>query len=113
MNNKVGGDFITFQYRYRKQIILVTTILAYLPWSSFKITLFDDITKAVNEFTIFGSPVISYVFGEFTPFGNWNLFNIQYVMLAAILLIKIFGRVSFDEIITDIETKKNECLAML
>ena len=27
MNNKVGGDFITFQYRYRKQIILVISIL--------------------------------------------------------------------------------------
>ena len=27
MNNKVGGGFITFQYRYRKQIILVTSIL--------------------------------------------------------------------------------------
>lgn len=90
---------VTWTYIVGLVLILVTTILAYLPWSSFKITLFDDITKAVNEFTIFGSPVISYIFGEFTSFGNWNLFDIQYVMLAAILLIKIFGRVSFDEII--------------
>ena len=27
MNNKVGGDFITFQYRYRKQIIMTISIL--------------------------------------------------------------------------------------
>ena len=27
MNNKVGGDFITFQYRYRKQIIMAISIL--------------------------------------------------------------------------------------
>ena len=85
-------------------LIFVSTVLAYLPWSTFEITLFDDITKSVNEFTIFGSPIISYFFGEFTAFGSWDIFTIQFVMLTVVLLIKLFGRVSFDEVIESFAT---------
>lgn len=85
-------------------LIFVSTVLAYLPWSTFEITLFDDITKSVNEFTIFGSPVLNYIFGDFTAFGKWDIFTIQYVMLTVVILIKLFGRVTFDEIIESFAT---------
>lgn len=83
-------------------LIFITTVLAYIPWSSFEITLFDDITKWVNELSLFGSPIISYIFGEFVAFGNWDLFTIQYVMLTVILLVLIFTRFTFDEILDSI-----------
>ena len=85
-------------------LIFFTTVLAYMPWTSalWDIKVFEDATKWVNELALFGSPIISYIFGEFTAFGAWDLFTIQYVMLAAILLVLIFGRFSFDDILDSI-----------
>jgi uncharacterized ion transporter superfamily protein YfcC len=79
-------------------LLVLTTILAYLPWSTWEVTLFDDITTWVNELSLFGAPVIQYVFSEFTAFGSWDIFTLQFVMLFAILLIHWFGRVSWDEV---------------
>lgn len=79
-------------------LIFVTIVLAYLPWSSWNVTLFDDITKWVNELSLFGVPIISYVFSAFKAFGSWDIFTIQFVLLFATLLIHWFGRVSLDEV---------------
>ena len=80
-------------------VMFVVTVLAYLPWSTWEVTLFDTVTKSVNEFTILGVPVLSYVLGNLLAFGAWDLFTIQFVMLFAILLIHWFGRVNLDETI--------------
>lgn len=82
-------------------LLFVVIPLAYMPWSTWKVTTFTEITTAINEFEIFGHPILSYVFGTFTEFGKWDLFTTQSVMLAGILLIKIFGKISWDEIFQD------------
>jgi uncharacterized ion transporter superfamily protein YfcC len=79
-------------------LLVLTTILAYLPWSTWEVTLFDDITTWVNELSLFGAPVIQYVFSEFTAFGSWDIFTLQFVMLFAVLLIHFIGKVSWDEV---------------
>lgn len=86
-------------------IILFTlvTILAYLPWQIWEISLFDDITKWVNEFSIGKVPIISYIFGEFKAFGDhaqdgFTVFKIQHIMVFATLLIHWFGRMSLSDI---------------
>ena len=79
-------------------LLIVTVALAYLPWSTWKVEFFTELTKKVNEFTIFGQPIISYIIGTFVEFGSWEIYTTQNVMLIAILLIKIFGKVPLDEI---------------
>ena len=79
-------------------LVVLTTVLAYMPWDTWGITVFDEITTWVNELSLFGVPVISYVFSDFKAFGSWDLFTIQFVMLFATLLIKICGKVSWDDI---------------
>lgn len=79
-------------------IVFVVTILAYLPWSTWGVALFDNVTKWVNELALFDVPLISYVFSDFKAFGEWDIFTIQFVMLFATLLIRFVGKMSWDEI---------------
>ena len=79
-------------------LILLTTILAYLPWETWGVTVFASITEWVNGLSLFGVPIVSYVFGDFLAFGTWDIFTIQFVMLFAVLLIHWFGKVSLDEV---------------
>ena len=79
-------------------LIFVTIVLAYFPWSTWEVTAFEDATNWVNELSLFGVPIISYVFSNFVSFGTWDIFTIQFVMLFATLLIHWFGKVSLDEV---------------
>lgn len=79
-------------------LVFITTILAYLPWQTWNVALFDNVTTWVNNISIFGVPVISYVFGTFHAFGSWDIFSIQFVLLFATLLIHWFGKISLSEV---------------
>lgn len=80
-------------------VIFVVTVLAYMPWSSWDVTAFDNATTWVNELSLFGVPIISYIFGNFVAFGTWDIFTIQFVLLFATLLIWIFDKFSFDDVV--------------
>lgn len=45
LNNRVGGDYITFKYRYRKQIIITISILVFI----FTITTITILTLSKDE----------------------------------------------------------------
>lgn len=45
LNNRVGGDYITFKYRYRKQIIIAISILVFI----FTITTITILTLSEDE----------------------------------------------------------------
>lgn len=95
---KSGKKARIWPYIVGLALIALTTILAYLPWDVWKVTVFTSITKWVNEASIAGVPIFSYVFGTFSEFGTWDIFTIQFVMLFATLLIHWFGKVSLDEV---------------
>ena len=83
-------------------LITVTVLLAYLPWSTWKVEAFSKATTWVNELSIAGIPLISYIFGDFEAFGTWNMFSVQYVLIFATLLIHWFGRISLNDVLTSI-----------
>ena len=80
-------------------VLFIVCILAYLPWASWNVQVFDKVTAWVNELSLFGVPIISYIFGNFVAFGSWDIFTIQFVLLTATLLIWIFDRFTFDDIL--------------
>lgn len=83
-------------------LIGLTVICAYLPWSTWKIDMFSKATTWVNQLSIAGVPIISYIFSDFEAFGTWNIFSIQYVLIFATLLIHWFGKVSLDDVLTSV-----------
>lgn len=79
-------------------LFVLVTVLAYLPWETWDIKFFTDLTDKINNFEIFKVPIVSYVFGTFNPFGSWDILRIQKVMALATILISLFGRVSLGDI---------------
>lgn len=79
-------------------VLFIILALAYLPWETWQVTLFTDITKWVSELSIGGAPIVSYIFGEILAFGKWDIHTIQYIMIVATLFIHWFGKMSFDEV---------------
>lgn len=86
-------------------LFVIVTIFGYLPWEQWNITIFSDITTWVNELAITIKtkeiPIISYICGEFSAFGSWDIFQLQFVMLFITILYWIFGKTSLDEIFDD------------
>lgn len=80
-------------------LFVLVTVLAYLPWSTWEITIFEDITMWINDFRIFKVPIMTYVFGELLPFGKWDIYTIQKVIVLATVFIHWFGRVPLGEVL--------------
>lgn len=81
-------------------LMFLTISMAYLPWEKYwEITLWKEVTTWLNEFSIAGVPILSYITGTLKEFGAWDIYHTMFVMLFATLLVKCFGKVSFDEII--------------
>lgn len=81
-------------------LFTVITITAYLPWANlFKIEWFKEALKSITTFELFGEPIFSYILGNISEFGAWDIFGVQVLMLIAILLIKLIYRIKFDDII--------------
>lgn len=95
----VRPDIKTWPYIVMLSLIFVVTILAFLPWESWNVTLWSTISTWVGELSLFGVPIVSYLLGEVIAFGSWDLFTLQYVLIFATLLVHWFGKVSFDEIL--------------
>lgn len=98
---------VRWTYAIMLILIALTVVLAYLPWTTWKVEVFTKATEWVNKINIAGAPVISYLFGTFHAFGatgnaGWSLFSIQFVLIFATLLMHWFGRISLDDIITSI-----------
>lgn len=80
-------------------LFVLTIVLAYLPWETWKVTLFEEITTKINEFAIAGHTIITYICGKLVPFGAWEIGTFQYVMLFGVLLMFIFDKLSLNELI--------------
>lgn len=91
---------VVWPYLVGLVLIGLTVICAYLPWSAWKVEIFSKATTWVNELSVAGVPIISYVFSDFEAFGTWNIFSVQYVLIFATLLIHWFGKVSLDDVLT-------------
>ena len=82
-------------------LFFIIALLAYLPWESvFKITWFSDALKAITEFKVLDEPIFSYILGNVTAFGSWDLFAIQVLMLITSLIIKIIYKIKFNDFLT-------------
>ncbi len=79
-------------------LFVLVTLLAYLPWGTWEIELWDNVTKWVQELSIAEIPIVSYIFGDIAAFGSWDIFQLQFVMLAVTVLMLIFGKTSFSEV---------------
>lgn len=97
-------DPVVWGYAIGITLFAILTILGYMPWGTWEITVFDDIATALNEFSIAGVPILTYIFGDFVGFGttNYSLFQTQYIMMIGVLIVAIVAKVSTTELIEEI-----------
>ena len=65
----------------------------------FGIKLFDDMTKAVREFKLFGFPIFGKILGSVNAFGNWSITDMFLPMALMIGLLMLIYRVKFDDVL--------------
>ena len=84
-------------------VLLVVAVLGFMPWSSvFDITIFDTFHTWITEkatITIGGTShaVLSYILGTTSTFGEWDLYTYAYVSMIALVFVKLFSKIKFDE----------------
>lgn len=81
-------------------LLAVVGILAYMPWTTWGVTLFDDVTTKILECKIFDATIFRYILGNVKAFGSeWDIFGMQILMLMATLLIKWIYHISFNDLL--------------
>ena len=81
-------------------LAILVTLLAYLPWATvFKLDWFSKALTAVTEAKLFGVPIFSYILGNVTEFGTWDLFGVQVVMVIAMIILAICYKKGLTSII--------------
>lgn len=81
-------------------LLLLVMVLSSIPWNSvFEVTLFEDVTKWINEFVISDFPIFAKLFGTLTPFGTWEIQQMTIVIFVATVVLGISYKQSFDDFI--------------
>ena len=81
-------------------ISAIILILAYIPWgAAFAAEWPTNALTWIQEVTIFDHNVFSYILGNVSAFGAWDLFGIQVTLLVATLILKLFYHISIDDIL--------------
>lgn len=81
-------------------LMFILLVLSFLTWgeNGLKITLFDDITKAVTEYKLFGFPLFGKLLGTINSFGNWTLGDLTFPIMLYVILLAIIYKVSLDDV---------------
>ncbi len=81
-------------------LMFILFVMAFINWGEggFGVTLFDDITKSVTEFELFGFPIFAKVYGSVNSFGNWSIIDMFLPMALVILILSIIYKIKIDEL---------------
>lgn len=83
-------------------LLFVLVVLAFVTWgdNGFGVSAFDNATKAVQEYKIFGFTLFGKLLGTVNSFGNWTVMDlflpIMLVMLLLIVIYKVKLNDAFD-----------------
>ena len=95
---KVSGTHKIWPFVLTFSLLFVLVVLAFLPWSTWGVTAFDDATKAVQEFTLFKFPLFAKILGNFNSFGNWAITDLFLPMGLTILILALIYKVKLDDV---------------
>ena len=79
-------------------IMFAVLILGVYKWTyAFNIEVFTTIHEQITEFEINGYPLLSNILGSMNQLGEWNNYNIIFVLLVASLIITWLYSIKFSE----------------
>lgn len=95
---KVGGNHKIWPFVVAFSLLFILFALAFLPWTTWGITLFDDVTKSVQEFTLFKFPLFAKLLGTVNSFGNWTITDLFLPLGLTTLVLALIYKVKLDDI---------------
>ena len=80
-------------------IMLVITILAFIPWSNaFGINAMSKAKTSITNFKIFGFALFSKLLGNFNEFGSWTIVDLLVPLFLSMFIIAFIYKLKFDDI---------------
>ncbi len=95
---KVSGNHKVWPFVLTFSLLFVLFVLAFLPWATFKVDMFDKATQAVQEFTLFKFPIFAKLLGTINSFGNWTITDMFLPMGLVILILVLIYKVKLDDV---------------
>jgi len=81
-------------------ITAIVIILGYIAWGTiFEHTWPTDALTWIKEVTILDHNIFSYILGNVTAFGTWDISNISIILLIATLIIKVIYSINLDDVL--------------
>ena len=82
-------------------LLFVLLIMAFISWgeNAFGVKLFDNMTKSVTEFEIFGFALFGKLLGTINAFGSWSLTDMFLPMALVVVLLMLIYRVKFNDVL--------------
>lgn len=81
-------------------IMLVITILAFIPWSNaFGINAMSKAKTSITNFKIFGFALFAKLLGNFNEFGSWTIVDLLVPLFLSMFIIAFIYKLKFDDII--------------
>jgi len=81
-------------------VIFVLMTLAFIAWGAegFNVKVFDNATKAVSEFKIFGFQLFGKLLGTVNSFGNWTIMDLTLPIILSVVLLALIYKVKVNDI---------------
>ena len=81
-------------------LVFVILVLAFISWSgAFGVKAFENVTKSVLEFKLFGFPLFGKILGAANAFGSWTVADMIAVTVIVTLLLSFIYKVKFDDML--------------
>ncbi len=105
-------DHQTWPFAIIFGLLFVLFVLAFIPWGSIGVTRFDEVTKAIKEFTLFDFPIFAKLLGNsLNAFGSWTISDLFLPMGIALTLLVLIYNVTIDEVFDGFVKGAKEALA--
>ena len=96
---KVSGKHKIWPLVLTFSLLFVLFVLAFMPWTTFKVDAFEKASLAVQEFTLFKFPIFAKILGTFNPFGSWSITDLFLPMGLVILVLALIYKIKLDDLI--------------
>jgi uncharacterized ion transporter superfamily protein YfcC len=98
---KKSEQILTWPTVVMAVILLVITMIGYIPWvDAFGITFFDKVHQAVMNFSVAGVKIFETIIGiTITAIGKWEDFlPVMFISSVLLLVVTITNRISFKDV---------------
>lgn len=92
-------------------IVAILQIIGYIGWNQvFKVEVFQNFHDWLMGLSIGEHKIVSYIIGTASPFGAWDLYVIQIILIIASIALAIMYKINIDDLIESFMTGAKKML---